>query len=96
LVSAPKNVVIVSCRWVYTLKYRPYGTVDQYKARVVVKSYTQTYGVNYYETFHQLLGWISSGFCFLLLSICRCPYSRVGCQKCLLVRWFEGEGIYGV
>jgi len=32
LVSAPIDVVIVGCRWVYTLKYRPDGSVDRYKA----------------------------------------------------------------
>ena len=56
LVSAPKDTVVVGCRWVYTLKYRPDGSVDRCKASLVAKGYTQTYGVDYFETFHQLLG----------------------------------------
>ena len=49
LISAPTDVV--GCHWVYTLKYRPDDSVDRYKARLVVKVYTQTYDVDYFETF---------------------------------------------
>jgi len=50
LVSTPINV-IVGHRWVYTLKFRPDGSVDRYKARLVAKCYTQAYGINYFEIF---------------------------------------------
>jgi len=39
LVSTPTNTV-VGCRWVFTLKYRPDGSVDRYKVRLVLKGYT--------------------------------------------------------
>jgi len=51
LISTPTDVVIVCCRWVFALKYRPDGSVDRYKARLVAKSYTQTYDIDYFETF---------------------------------------------
>ena len=37
LVSAPTDIVIVGCRWVFTLKYRLDGSVDRYKAILVAK-----------------------------------------------------------
>ena len=42
--------MVVGCRWVFTLKYRPDRSVNRYKAMLVVKSYTQTYGIDYFET----------------------------------------------
>ena len=37
----------IGCRWVFTVKHKPDGTIDQHKARLVACSFTQTYGVDY-------------------------------------------------
>lgn len=50
LVSLPKEKTIVGCKWVFTVKNAD-GTVGRYKARLVAKGFTQTYGVDYEETF---------------------------------------------
>ena len=51
LVTHPPGKTIVGCRWVYTVKYLPDGSIERLKARLVAKGYTQTYGVDYAETF---------------------------------------------
>jgi hypothetical protein len=51
LVDCPPGKKIVGCRWVYTVKYKADGTIERFKARLVAKGYTQTYGVDYNETF---------------------------------------------
>lgn len=42
---------LVGCRWIYSVKYKADGTIELFKARLVAKGYTQTYGIDYMETF---------------------------------------------
>jgi hypothetical protein len=51
LTTLPANKKVVGCKWVYVLKQNQEGKVERYKARLVAKGYSQTYGVDYDETF---------------------------------------------
>ncbi|GJV79173.1 retrotransposon protein, putative, ty1-copia subclass [Tanacetum coccineum] len=51
LVDLPPNGKTVVCKWLFKKKTDIYGNVDTYKARLVAKGYTQTYRINYEETF---------------------------------------------
>ena len=51
VVKLPKNKHAVGSRWVYKIKFKANGTIDRYKARLVAQGYTQTFGVDYKETF---------------------------------------------
>ena len=51
LVELPRGKKLVGCRWVFIIKYKVDGSVKRYNARFVAKGYTQTYGINYLETF---------------------------------------------
>jgi hypothetical protein len=51
IVELPKEKKPVRCKWVYTLKYKADGSLEKYKVRLVAKGYTQTFGIDYQETF---------------------------------------------
>lgn len=51
IVSLPEGKRVVGCKWVFSIKYNADGSINRYKARLVVKGYTQSYGVDYKETF---------------------------------------------
>ena len=51
VVLCPPIVKAISCKWIYSIKLCSDGTVDRYKARLVVLGNKQEYGVDYEETF---------------------------------------------
>lgn len=51
LVELPDGKKPVGCKWVFTVKHKADGSVERYKARLVAKGFTQTYGIDYQDTF---------------------------------------------
>lgn len=51
LVDRPPGAHIISGKWVFTHKLKPDGSLDRYKARWVVRGFTQCAGVDFGETF---------------------------------------------
>ena len=50
-VKKPKNVNLVSTKWVFKLKTLPNGQIDRYKARLVARGFTQREGIDFFEVF---------------------------------------------
>jgi hypothetical protein len=51
LVPSPPSANVVTGKWIFKLKLHADGSLEQYKARYVLRGFTQRPGVNYDETF---------------------------------------------
>ena len=51
LVDQPPSRKVIRNKWVLKVKRKADGSIDKYKARLVVKGFTQEEGIDYDETF---------------------------------------------
>ncbi|KAG8491216.1 hypothetical protein CXB51_014346 [Gossypium anomalum] len=51
LVKRPEKKKVIGVRWVFRAKFNADGSLNKHKARLVVKGYSQQYGINFEETF---------------------------------------------
>jgi hypothetical protein len=51
LEEIPKGVKIVGCKWVFKIKRDSKVNIDRFKARLMIKGFTQREGIDYNRTF---------------------------------------------
>jgi hypothetical protein len=59
LVPLPKGRKPISCKWVFKIKHGVDGEVECYKAKLVARGFTQTFGVDYNKTFAPITKFVS-------------------------------------
>ena len=67
LVRLPFRKSVVGCKWIYKIKTRSEGSIERYKPRLVAKSFTQKYEIDYEEIF-ALVARISSVYTLLAVA----------------------------
>jgi hypothetical protein len=69
LMPLPKGRKPISCKWVFKIKHGVDGEVERYKTRLLQRGFTQTFGVNYNETFAPIAKFASIRCILALMAI---------------------------
>ncbi|CAN6469819.1 unnamed protein product [Victoria cruziana] len=51
IVPQPRSKNVVGSKWVYKIKYKPDGSIQRHKARLIARGFSQKYEQDYEETF---------------------------------------------
>ena len=74
---------MVGYKWIYKIKTRFDGFIKRYKARLIVKGFTQEYGIDYEETFAPVARISYVRALLAVAAASKWDLFSDGCQKCI-------------
>ena len=53
----PNGTNLISCKWLFIIKYNSDGSLNKYKSRLVARGFSQVHGLDFNKTFRRLPRW---------------------------------------
>uniref|UniRef100_F6I415 Reverse transcriptase Ty1/copia-type domain-containing protein n=1 Tax=Vitis vinifera TaxID=29760 RepID=F6I415_VITVI len=81
-------------KWIFTVKYKSYGSLERYKVRLVTKGYTQTYDIDYHKTFAPMTKMNTVKILLSLAAIKAWSLNQFDLKNAFLHRDLEDESLF--
>ncbi|KAL6314036.1 hypothetical protein AAG906_011771 [Vitis piasezkii] len=91
LVDRPQHRKVIGVKWVYRTKLNADGSINKYKARLVVKGYSQVFGVDFSETFAPVARLDTIRTLLALTKTKGMESLPIGCKICFLNGYLQEE-----
>ena len=90
----PVGKKLVGNHWVFTIKYHSNGSIVRYKARLVARGYTQSYDIDYNETFPPVAKLNTIRVLIAFAAMFDYNFFSVRCKACFSAWRIRRGGIY--
>lgn len=84
VVPLPKGKHSIVCKWIYRIKHKANGSIERFKACLVVKDYTQQEGLDFIETFSPVAKLLTIKVLLTMVASYHWPLIKLGINNTFL------------